>query len=618
MLTVCLASAAIAQPGFRDHGVGAPVSESRGMVTLTTAAGENLAIVLATDRSPRGYLLVVDLDKGATDQRWYPEGVVNSDPFASMMSRNGRFYTGAGKTLLEFDPNTREYLYHGIPNPQASCFVGQAFADGPSDIIYLGTYPDSRVFSFNTKTKETAEVGRLDTEEKYLNYLGVDSAGWVYGGIGTARANIAAINPETKEVRQLLPEAERKLGTAVVFSGVDGKAYGYFGENRFRLFEGKAEPIKRDEFAASVPGPFGWGVTTGVLPDKRSVRLNLPENFIEVTDPATKETRRIDLKFQSGGANITSVMAGPDGRIYGSSSHPMHFFAYDVAADKLEDYGPVNRVGGGNFCAMDVQGPYVAAASYALGIFHLYDTTKTFNGGYGDNPNPREVAHWKSDICRPRACLAHPNGDEIMMAGFAGYGLCGGGLGIYSLKTGEATLLDHEHLILNQSTIALAALPDGNVVGSTSTEAPGGGHPLAKEAVVYILDWPTKKVVYQVAPQPDCGAIPSLVVGPDGLVYGLAFNKLFVLDPVKRQIIANDLDLSAYGYIARPGMVVGPDKQIYAAFSNAIVKIEPGTLKHEKVADAPMGLSAGPTLHEGRLYFGSGARLWSYDLGLKP
>jgi hypothetical protein len=229
------------------------------------------------------------------------------------------------------------------------------------------------------------------------------------------------------------------------------------------------------------------------------------------------------------------------------------------------------------------------------------------------------VGQWKSDICRPRACLAHPNGEDIMMAGFAGYGLCGGGLGIVNLKTEQATLLDHEHLILNQSTIALAALPDGNIVGGTSIEAPGGGHPLAKEAVVYILDWATKKVVFQAAPQPGGGAVPSLLTGPDGLVYGIAGgSRLFVLDPAKQQFAHNDIDLSAYGGIVRPGMVLGPDKNIYAAFTGAIVKIEPGTCAHAKVADTPMGISAGPVLHDGRFYFASRASLWSYDLGAKP
>ena len=609
---------AVAQPGFKNLGIGAPVTESRGLVALRTATGANLAIVLTTDQSPRGYLLVVDLDQGTTEQVWYPEGVPNSDPFASMMSRNGRFYTGAGPTLLEFDPATRQYLYHGVPNPNAGCFVGEAFCDGPGDLIYIGTYPDSRVYSFNTKTKETVEIGQLDPDEKYLSYLAVDSAGWVYGGIGTARWNLAALNPQTKERRQLLNEADRKTGTATVYSGVDGKAYGCAGGQWLRLFEGKAEPIQAEERAERVPGPFGWGVSSGTLPDKRTVRLDLPERTITVTTPGTAEAKTIALDFKSGGAMLTSLVAGPDGVIYGSSAHPMHFFGYDPTQDKLTDLGPVRRVGGGNFCAMAVQGKALAAASYSSGIFHLYDTTKTFNGGFGNAPNPREVAEWHSDICRPRACLAHPNGEDIMMAGFAGYGLCGGGLGIYNLKTEQATLIDHEHLIPNQSTIALVALPDGQVVGGTSIATPGGGHPLAKEAVVYILDWKTKQVVSQVAPQAGAAEVPSLVLGPDRLVYGIANGRLFALDPAQRKLVRNDIDLSGYGSIVRPGMVLGPDKMIYAAFTSGIVKIEPGSCAVTKVADAPMGITAGPVLKDGRFYFASRASLWSYDLGVKP
>lgn len=617
MILIAMASELAAQPGFKDHGIAAPATESRGMALIQDAAGHNLAIILTNDLSPRGFLLVVDLDQGKTEQIYYPEGVPNSPPFASLVSRNGRFYTGAGPTLLEFDPSTRQFLFHGVPNPQAGCFVGEAFADGPDHFIYVGTYPDCRVYSFNTQSKEIQEIGQLDPQEKYLNYLAVDSAGWIYGGIGTARWNIVAIHPQTKERRQLLDEAERKTGTAYVYSGVDGKAYGRAGDLCFRLFEGKAERIKPEEMAARVPGPFGWGVASGTLPDKRVVKLNLPEKYITISQPDTQETKKIVLSFESGGAMLTSLIAGPDGKIYGSSAHPMHFFVYDPQADKLTDLGPVRRVGGGNFCAMAVQGPYIAAASYSLGIFHLFDTRKPFNGGFGEEPNPRELAEWPKEICRPRACLAHPNGEEIMMAGYAGYGLCGGGLGIYNLRTQQATLLTHEQLIPNQSTIALAALPDGRIVGSTSIEAPGGGHPLAKEAVVYILDWATKKVVFQQAPYPGEANLPSLIVGPDGLVYGVSGrSKLYVLNPSRPEIVRTDVDLSAYGNIVRPGMILGPDKNIYAAFSRAIVRIQPGSCTHEKIAEAPMGISAGPAFFNGRLYFASGARLWSYALPL--
>ena len=117
-LTALIAMTAVAwaqDARFVDHGVGAPVAESRGLVTMTDAEGHRLALVLSTDCSPRGWILLIDVDSGETQQFYYPEGVPNSAPFASLLSRNGRFYTFAGKVLLEFDPLTREWLFSGIP-----------------------------------------------------------------------------------------------------------------------------------------------------------------------------------------------------------------------------------------------------------------------------------------------------------------------------------------------------------------------------------------------------------------------------------------------------------------------------------------------------------------------
>jgi hypothetical protein len=411
-----------------------------------------------------------------------------------------------------------------------------------------------------------------------------------------------------------MDEADRKPGTAVVRAGVDGKVYGWAGGQYYRMLGGQSEKIDKAELPTFArTGALGWGVKSGVLPDKRTVSLDLPERYITVTTPEGKETRH-DFEYQSGGAAVSSLVAGPDGMIYGSTNHPMHFFRYDPHGDKLTDLGPVARVGGGNFCAMDTQGQYIAASSYSYGIFHLFDTTRPFNGGFGEDPNPRELAEWKQDICRPRATLAHPDGKHLLMAGFAGYGFCGGGLGLYNLDTEEATLITHENLIPNESTIALKALPDGNIIGGTSISAPGGGHTTSTEGTLWIMDWATKKVVFRTNPVPGAAEIVSLLVGPDGLVYGVASGgKLFAFDPQQRQVV-QQADLSEYGGIPRSNLVLGPDNMIYAIFGGGIVKIEPGTLAVTKLADTPMGVGAAAVLKDGRLYFASGANLWSYDV----
>jgi outer membrane protein assembly factor BamB len=616
MGAMAMATWTAAQEGFIDHGVGAPAAESRGAVCLEDANGRAVVVCCAWDQSPRGWVLVTDIDSGETQQVFYPEGVPNSAPFASLLSSNGRFYTFAGKVLLEFEPGTREWRVSGTPAPSEDCYCGSAMCDGPDGRIYAGGYPNCKLVSFDPETQEMKDLGKLDPAEHYVMSLVADSSGWLYAGIGTARQNIVACDPRTGEMRQLVDEADRKLGSASVYLGQDGKAYGQCAGKWFRLFEGQAEEIAADKRAPAQPtGAIGWGQTTGAFPDGRRLKAyNLPERYLEVQDPKTGEVKRLTFDYESEGAMITSLTVGPKGLVYGSSAHPMHMFVCDPETGKLTDWGGIPRVGGGNFCAMATQGQYLFGAAYAGAFLYRYDSAKPWNGETGDDPNPKLVARFEGDVTRPRACIAHPDGKHVIMAGFMGYGMRGGGLGIYNNETGEATLLKHTDVIPDQSTIALVALPNGDLVGGTSIQTPGGGHPTEKEGVLYILDWATKRVTFRMVPVPGAPEVYSLALGADGMVYGIASNvELFVFDPARRQVI-HRASLAEYGGLPRQVLVRGEDDRLFAILSKSILRIQPGTFAVEKLADAPVGITAGVAVTRGRLYFASGSHLWSCGL----
>jgi streptogramin lyase len=618
--TLALLGSVAAPEGFTDHGVAAKVAEGRGVVTTRDSNGRYLAIVMVRDvGSPVGYILVTDIDTGKTKQFHYPKDAGNSDIFASLMSRNGRFYTGAGKVLLEFDPTTEKWLYHGVPQPKAQHFVGAAICDGPDGRIYIGTYPNCHLVSYDPETQTIQDHGQLDPKEQYFNYLVFDSKGWAYAGIGTARCNLVAFHPQTGERRQLMPEEERKPGTVSVVAGAGGEAYAYFGGQWYRLFDGKAEKIPVEAVGPRVrTGAISWGNKRGSFPDGRQVvDYSVPERWVEVADAKGEQKKRIPLEFEAAGADITSLAAGPGGDVYISTCHPMHLARLETATGTLHDLGPIPRVGGGNFCAMDTLGNQLFGAAYAHGGLWAYDPAQPWKPAQkvSEPGNPRLLAEWQKDVCRPRTALAHPDGKHVLFAGFADYGYTGGGIGIVNVETGEATLLTADKdLLPGHSTITLKALPDGTLVGGTSIQAPGGGHVIAKEPELYLLDWKTKKVIYRAPVVPGGGDIISIHVGPDGLVYGLTANStFFVFNPRERKVVHQE-SFAQYGGVPRHALQVGPDGKIYAMLTRAIVRITPGRFAHEKLADAPVTIEAGGALVKGRLYFSSGPRVWSYQV----
>ncbi len=605
---------------FADLGVAAPAQESRG-VQATRDAHENY-LVLA---SSLDWLLVTDVDTQETTQFQMPDGVPASAPYASIVASNGRFYTAYGKTFMEFDPTQRQWTFHAVPEDGDDCYL--SFTESPDGRIWAGGCYGCHLISFDPSTRELIQHGQMDPQEQYPSFVAADASGWVYIGIGTARHNIIAYQPETGIRRQLVNEDSRAHGTASVRMGVDGRVYAAINapdsgnadkkgqKNFFRCFQGKIEPVSE----ADVPdyaniGNISWANTKATLPDGRMVTTySMPDHYMIIHDPSTGEERRIEFDYVTNGAGITSLAAGPDGNIYGSSCHPMHYFVHDPSAKTTIDFGGVPAIGGGNFCAITTQRGYMIGAEYAGGRLWLCDRDKPWAPqAEGDSANPRMLAQWAADICRPRTALAHPDGVHVLMAGFAGYGLCGGGIGIYNLDTAEAALLTAEKdLLPSHSCITLKALPSGDLIGGTCINAPGGGHTAATEAELFIIDWATRKLVFHSVPVPGDNAIISLEIAPDGLVYGLSNNgTLFAFDPTSREMI-HSAPTPDCGFVPRHSLQLTPAGRLFMLRSKAICEVIPGTFEVRKLADTPHDITAGGAYIDGVLYYAADTHLCS-------
>ncbi len=743
---------------FTDHGVGAAAAELRSVAAFRGPDGRPYLLSTISDQGPRGSVLVTDIEAGQTHQVFCPRAIAQVDAFGAMVSSRGRFYYTQGPYLLELDPSTRTWLFTGRPVPNVSVYL--CFTEGPDGTIWFGGVYETQLASYNPDTQELRDHGRLDPEEKYVSFLAVDRTGWLYGGIGTARCNIVGYNPATGERRSLLPEADRILGTAQVYPATDGTVYGAANSKRWRLLEGRIEPMGPDEKRPDLTDvkAIRYGSKLYDLPDGRRVkRYDLDAGQIEIAASAAAPAANLAFTYATEGANITSLGAGPDGIVYGSTSHPMHFLSYDSANGTTKDFGPIPSVGGGNFCAIAASDRLVFGAQYAAGQLWAFDPAKpwavegkpfsigiaardladrgtvtpghlTYLDGHdvvfihGDNwtaeaafplevtgdqtaphyvyvqtfrhtnyssaqiflddrplgepvvgrsentgiapvlefgpypltpgrhtlrlrliegtgespffgirsallsrervrttgddqePNPRPIGRWQEDVCRPRTALVHPDGRHVMMAGYAGYGRVGGGIGIVDLETGTGTLLSADKdLLPGHSCVTLKALPGGDLVGGTAIDAPGGGHATAKEAEIFIVDWATRKVAFRTVPVPGASTIVSLMThGP--MVYGLANDAtFFVFDSRTREVVHRE-SYSPYGSVPRHAFQMGPDNQLYVIMSDAMLRIDPTTYTHRLLTWNLVQASAGGAIAGGRLVFAHGSHVWSYAL----
>ncbi len=83
-----------------------------------------------------------------------------------------------------------------------------------------------------------------------------------------------------------------------------------------------------------------------------------------------------------------------------------------------------------------------------------------------------------------------------------GYGYTGGGLLFWDRSTAAGTLVRHTDILPEHSTMSLAALPGGRILGGTTTAAGTGGAKKAGEAELYVMDMATKRVEWHEAALP--------------------------------------------------------------------------------------------------------------------
>lgn len=606
--------------GFRHHGVCTPVSNHRGIVATQDAEGRDIVLVWLFDHRGGYALLLIDAETGKSETYPMPFPPGGDCPYSSILSSKNKFYTHFNSWFCEFDPVQRAFTFFTKTTPQ----MAMGMTEDDNGVIWSVTYPDSGVVSFDPETREFKDYGRVHAENwrQYQRYVAADDMGWIYFGIGSTNSQVIGFNPKEGTAKPMCPENERGKGTGSVFRGVDGKVYGQplagVKDNWYMLYGGVATKVDHSEVPAAKPIiTSSQGLFHRQFPSGKVLSVcDTVEKVMKVTDPATGEAKEMAFEYESEGAHVMGLCVAPGDTICGGTAFPMRFFQFDPRTDEW-----VNRESYGQWNTVVRQGDRYFVGGYGGGFLLEWDPSQpwvpTVKGK--DGCNPQFIVDCTPPIHRPHELLAHPDGKTIVLAGTPGYGYTGGGLLFYDRETKEHVLVEHTDIIPQLSTMSLVALPDGKLLGGTTTSPGTGGEKLADQAEMYIMDMDSKGIEWREALFPGAQNYTDMCPGPNGLVYGVVDSRIFfVFDPVKREVIHKE-DMSATlgstnGQQGPRVFVTAPDGTIYMLFVKGIAKVDPATYAIDLIAQSPVPIGPGGDILDGRIYFASGSHMYSYEV----
>lgn len=606
--------------GCVDHGVATPLSQHRGMVATVDGAGRDVMLVWLYDHRGGYSLLLIDAATGRAEQFATPYPWGGDGPFASLLSRGNKFYTLFGGHFSEFDPVRRAFTFVRRTAPQ----MAMSLTEGDDGRIWAATYPNSGLVSFDPATHDCTEVRSVNTENwrQYPRHLAVDSSGWVYVAIGTASGQIIAHDPRGGTLRPLLAATERQQGTATVTRDLNGKVYGQVQggarDGWIELFEGVARPLaERPAVKAKAYVAGSQGLFHARFPSGRIAReCDTVERRLVVQDPRTGEETTVRFDYTSEGAHVVALAVAPDGSISGGTSFPMRQFRFDPVAD-----GWSNWPAHGQFNTVARQGDRFFIGGYGHGFLLEWNPAEPWTGtnkasGAG---NPRYLTECEPTINRPHELVPMPDGRTVVLAGTPGYGHTGGGLLLWDRTTRQATLLTHDELLPELSTMSLVALPDGKILGGTTVAGGTGGEAKAKVARLYVFDVAKRRIVWDGAPFPRAQVYTDLGEGPRGLIFGVVDRtRFFVFDPAAKRVVHQAEVPASFG-----GAVTGQGPRAFVRddrgntlliFTKGIARVYPGTFALVGLAHPPVPITAGGDVLGRRLYFAGGSHVYSVAL----
>ncbi|KZZ86063.1 hypothetical protein [Bacillus sp. SJS] len=560
--------------------------------------GEERIVIAA-----KGFILITNPKTGKTQQLQLDN---REYPYVSFATSAGLFCSGAGHLFYCLNPFSGKWVFKGRVQDKAAVF---AITEGCNGFIYFVSYPNLLVREFNPAKPKLRTLPSLHAESGYAGTMASGNDGWIYAGIGTEIPSISAFHPKTGKQTSISQHTDG-IGTGYVRKGNDGRVYAQYKSAALRSCDPSEPWIELS--GGNVLGPTVeplegheyWGAGFHTCHGQLAGAEKL-ESF-DLTEKKLKLTNKIiQVSYETPGAELSTLTAGPDGKLYGTSMHPLMLFRADQKGTEL--LGSLEQGGGGNICTYAVLNQdTMFGSAYAGGKVYEF----SFNKPYAFNENPRLIL--KADaVHRPRASAIHPFEKQLIFSGFPGYGKRGGSVCVYDPATRELTTISPEALLPDQSTVSLAFDASGNLFGSTSVRTPGGAAELAESASLYKINWMAKKLDRMIVPFRYEKEIPHICVfGNAGL--GMTQSSILFQFDCDSLASAKVLDWLPYGQPVRGGCIQR-GKEVFFLLEHAVVKADISSAAAVYLSVNERITSGGAIIGDS-LYFCSGNTLLSLDL----
>jgi hypothetical protein len=438
-------------------------------------------------------------------------------------------------------------------------------------------------------------------EKQFYCYPTAGSDGLIYCAIRFEKTNIVVFDPVKETKTSLIPFEDRRSGWLSLTRGEDGKVYAKLPSGKwFRVEEGK-NLLEVTE--SEIPFPKKG------LPDGRQFHL-IDSHLLKIQNPATKEEKEFPLRHEATGSFLFVVGLGPDGRIYGSSMLPLRLFVYDPQDQSLLNLGKAAHAGGQIYSMGSYEGK-LYLCSYPGARISVYDPKKPLKFGDGEDANPRELGPLGEGQDRPRAMVSGRH-NKIYIGTYPDYGLHGGAISVYDPKKNERRV--YRHIVKDQSIASLAYIEKIDLIAAGSSVRGGGGtRAIEKEAKLILWDPKEEKKIFEMVPVSEAKTILSLAVSTEGILYGITDNeKVFVFD-VDKRVTRKVMDLG----LKEPreiSLQMGPEGRLYGLTKEAIFYIDPKEDRIVFLKNPPVPITSGMAISGSRIYFGSHANLWEFEI----